>query len=130
MDNSVVDIVKDLIKHPEDDLSYLEDKLLIREEFSEAELQDLKSALHPKTMLCIALDITLPSEFIKTMSIAEWKRFQSDFHRPRFAAMSSGSAVYLSSLEPRHRRPDDKQQRGPRPALNHQSDTAAAVLGL
>lgn len=42
---------------------------------------DLKSALHPKTMLCIALDITLPSEFIKTMSIAEWKRFQSDFHK-------------------------------------------------
>lgn len=42
---------------------------------------DLKSTLHPKTQLCIAVDITLPSEYIKTMTIKDWKSIQSDFHK-------------------------------------------------
>ena len=35
---------------------------------------DLLSVLRPTTKLCVATDITLPSEFIKTKTIAEWKK--------------------------------------------------------
>ncbi|WP_439132307.1 SAM-dependent methyltransferase [Polaribacter sp.] len=42
---------------------------------------DLKATLSPQTNLCIAVDITLPSEFIKTMSIKDWKHQQPDLHK-------------------------------------------------
>tara|TARA_R110001632_G_scaffold43376_6_gene110102 strand:+ start:102904 stop:103608 length:705 start_codon:yes stop_codon:yes gene_type:complete len=42
---------------------------------------DLKSALTPGTLLCIAVDITLPDEYIKTYSIAEWKSQSPDLHK-------------------------------------------------
>jgi 16S rRNA (cytidine1402-2'-O)-methyltransferase len=32
-------------------------------------LEDILQALHPETYLCIATDITLPTEYIKTKSI-------------------------------------------------------------
>jgi 16S rRNA (cytidine1402-2'-O)-methyltransferase len=35
-------------------------------------LEDILQALHPETYLCIATDITLPTEYIKTTSA--WKR--------------------------------------------------------
>lgn len=34
---------------------------------------DLKNVLNPATKLCIACDITLPTEYIKTLQIKEWK---------------------------------------------------------
>ena len=37
-------------------------------------LDDILSNCEAKTRLCIACDITLPSEFIKTKSIGEWKK--------------------------------------------------------
>ena len=37
-------------------------------------LEDLLKTCRPATRLCIAADITLSSEFIKTKSIAEWKK--------------------------------------------------------
>ncbi len=36
-------------------------------------LQEILSALHPETMLCIAADITLETEYIRTLSINEWR---------------------------------------------------------
>jgi 16S rRNA (cytidine1402-2'-O)-methyltransferase len=36
--------------------------------------ESVLSVLHPETKLCIATDITLPSEFIKTKRIREWKK--------------------------------------------------------
>ena len=42
---------------------------------------DLKSTLTPKTKLCIACDITLMSEYIKTKDIQDWKREQPDLHK-------------------------------------------------
>ena len=42
---------------------------------------DLKSALTPATLLCIAVDITLPNEYIKTYSIANWKKQSPDLHK-------------------------------------------------
>ncbi len=42
---------------------------------------DLKATLNPSTNLCIAADITLPTEFIKTLSIKDWKHQQPDLHK-------------------------------------------------
>ena len=42
---------------------------------------DLKSTLTPGTRLCIAVDITLPEEYIKTYTVAEWKHHQPDLHK-------------------------------------------------
>ncbi len=42
---------------------------------------DLKSVLSPGTLLCIAIDISLPKEFIKTYTIDHWKRQSLDLHK-------------------------------------------------
>ena len=39
---------------------------------------DLKSVLSPGTLLCIAIDISLPNEYIKTFTIAHWKKQSPD----------------------------------------------------
>ena len=43
-------------------------------------LEDLLSALQPNTHLCIATDITLPTEYIKTLRVADWKKTKVDLH--------------------------------------------------
>ena len=43
-------------------------------------LDDLLQILQPSTSLCIAADITLPTEFIKTYKIADWKKQKIDLH--------------------------------------------------
>lgn len=42
---------------------------------------DLKSTLTPSARLCIASDITLPTQYIKTFDIKEWKRMRPDLHK-------------------------------------------------
>lgn len=44
-------------------------------------LEDLIQTLHPETHLCIATDITLPTEYIKTKKIAAWKKEVIDLHK-------------------------------------------------
>ncbi|NHN25106.1 SAM-dependent methyltransferase [Flavobacterium jejuense] len=44
-------------------------------------LEDLIQILQPTTHLCIACDITLPTEFIKTKTIADWKKNKVDLHK-------------------------------------------------
>ncbi|WP_130735587.1 SAM-dependent methyltransferase [Flavobacterium sp. J27] len=44
-------------------------------------VDDLLQILQPNTYLCIACDITLPTEFIKTKTIAEWKKNKADLHK-------------------------------------------------
>jgi len=44
-------------------------------------LEDLIQILQPSTHLCIACDITLPTEFIKTKTIADWKKNKVDLHK-------------------------------------------------
>lgn len=44
-------------------------------------LQDILSTCHYQTLLCIAADITAPSEFIKTKTIAEWKKNIPDINK-------------------------------------------------
>jgi 16S rRNA (cytidine1402-2'-O)-methyltransferase len=43
-------------------------------------LEDILQAINPATHLCIATDITLPSEYIKTMRASDWKKVQVDLH--------------------------------------------------
>ncbi len=44
-------------------------------------LDDLKAVLSPETKICVACNITLPSEYIKTLSVKEWKNEKPDLHK-------------------------------------------------
>lgn len=44
-------------------------------------LSDLTQILTPQTQLCIACDITLESEYIKTQSISAWSKTKVDLHK-------------------------------------------------
>jgi 16S rRNA (cytidine1402-2'-O)-methyltransferase len=43
-------------------------------------MEDLVQLLQPNTLLCVACDITLPTEYIKTKTIQEWKKEKADVH--------------------------------------------------
>lgn len=43
-------------------------------------LEDLLQALQPNTHLCVAADLTLPTEFIKTFRVQDWKKVKVDLH--------------------------------------------------
>lgn len=43
-------------------------------------LEDILQALQPSTYVCIATDITLPTEFIKTLRTSDWKKIKVDLH--------------------------------------------------
>jgi 16S rRNA (cytidine1402-2'-O)-methyltransferase len=43
-------------------------------------MEDLVQILQPNTHLCVAADITLPTEYIKTLRIADWKKTKVDLH--------------------------------------------------
>lgn len=44
-------------------------------------LKDLSDILHQNTRLCIACDLTLPTEYIKTQTASQWKSNAEDFHK-------------------------------------------------
>ena len=44
-------------------------------------LEDLIQILHPETHLCVATDITLPTEDIKTRTMAEWKKHSPEIQK-------------------------------------------------
>ncbi len=44
-------------------------------------IEELVSQLHPETKLTIACDITLPNEYIKTLSVNQWKKQPLDIHK-------------------------------------------------
>jgi 16S rRNA (cytidine1402-2'-O)-methyltransferase len=43
-------------------------------------LEDILQDLQPGTHLCIAADITLPTEYIKTLRVQDWKKTKIDLH--------------------------------------------------
>ncbi|TDE54343.1 SAM-dependent methyltransferase [Flavobacterium sp. GT3P67] len=43
-------------------------------------LEDILQAINLATHLCIATDITLPTEYIKTMRASDWKKTKVDLH--------------------------------------------------
>lgn len=48
---------------------------------NEKMLSDLKSTLTPGAKLCVACDITLQTEYIKTLEIKDWKKEKPDLHK-------------------------------------------------
>jgi 16S rRNA (cytidine1402-2'-O)-methyltransferase len=44
-------------------------------------LEDLINSCHPETLLCIAANITMDSEFIATKTIGNWKKQLPDLHK-------------------------------------------------
>jgi|TARA_R100000306_G_scaffold6274_1_gene8735 16S rRNA (cytidine1402-2'-O)-methyltransferase len=44
-------------------------------------LESLTAALHPQTKICVACDITLPTEFIKTDTAQHWKNKKVDLNK-------------------------------------------------
>ena len=44
-------------------------------------LEDLSNILEQNTQICVACDITLPTEFIKTQSALSWKKNTVDLHK-------------------------------------------------
>ena len=44
-------------------------------------LEDLCSILDKNTNICVACDITLPTEFIKTLTVNEWSKKKVDLHK-------------------------------------------------
>ena len=43
-------------------------------------MEDLLQILQPSTYLCVACDITLPTEYIKTKTVNKWKKEKADLH--------------------------------------------------
>ncbi|HOP04693.1 MAG TPA: SAM-dependent methyltransferase [Tenuifilaceae bacterium] len=53
-------------------------------------LKSLLATLNPNTKLCVAADITMPSEFVVTKSVKEWQGNLPDLHkRPTIFAINS-----------------------------------------
>lgn len=46
-----------------------------------AMLEDICKYLQDQTLVCVACDITLPTEFIKTKTVSEWKKNSADLHK-------------------------------------------------
>ncbi len=44
-------------------------------------LEDICKTLQDETLVCVACDITLPTEFIKTKTVLEWKKNSADLHK-------------------------------------------------
>ncbi|MGB3143208.1 MAG: SAM-dependent methyltransferase [Maribacter sp.] len=44
-------------------------------------LEELTKSLSPQTLICVAVDITLPTEYIKTKTAQQWKNENVDLHK-------------------------------------------------
>lgn len=44
-------------------------------------LEDLYQNLHAATRICVACDLTLETEFIRTATASEWKKIKADLHK-------------------------------------------------
>ena len=44
-------------------------------------LQTMLAILKPETRICIAADLTLTTEFIKTLTVKEWKKYKINLHK-------------------------------------------------
>ena len=54
-------------------------------------LQDIVSSVHADTLICVACDITLPTEFILTKPASYWKHNMPDLHkRPAIFSIHKG----------------------------------------
>lgn len=44
-------------------------------------LESMCATLQPNTLVCVACDLTLPTEYIKTQRITDWKKTKTDLHK-------------------------------------------------
>ncbi len=44
-------------------------------------LEEIIKTLQPETNVCVACDITLPTEYIRTQTVKEWKKTKLDLHK-------------------------------------------------
>lgn len=44
-------------------------------------LDDILAVCHPKTLLCVAADITLPTQWIRTLPLTEWRATKPDLNK-------------------------------------------------
>jgi 16S rRNA (cytidine1402-2'-O)-methyltransferase len=66
----------------QDSLKHQRTQLFIETPYrNNALLQALLQLLQPGTRLCIAADITAPTEFIQTKTVSNWKKQQPDLHK-------------------------------------------------
>lgn len=63
-------------------LDYKQSQLFIETPYRNNQmLEDLKGILTNATRLCVACDLTLRSEYIKTFTVNEWKHVKVDLHK-------------------------------------------------
>tara|TARA_B100000949_G_C14255263_1_gene440161 strand:+ start:140 stop:853 length:714 start_codon:yes stop_codon:yes gene_type:complete len=63
-------------------LEYEQSQLFIETPYRNNQmLESLTTALHPQTKICVACDITLPTEFIKTDTAENWKNKKVDLNK-------------------------------------------------
>lgn len=76
-------LAKDLKSVERDSRQRKETQLFIEAPYrNDAMLETAKEALHPSTMFCVACDLTLPNQFIKTQTIGQWKKDKTpDLHK-------------------------------------------------
>ncbi|MDT0557516.1 SAM-dependent methyltransferase [Ichthyenterobacterium sp. W332] len=44
-------------------------------------LDELSKHLHPSTRVCVACDLTLPTEYINTQTVSDWQKTKVDLHK-------------------------------------------------
>lgn len=71
--------IKQLERHAE---QFQQAQIFIETPYRNQQLfESLVKTLKPQTRLCVAVDLTIDSEFIKTKTIQEWKSQNIDFHK-------------------------------------------------
>lgn len=71
--------IKDLEKHSK---QQDQTQIFIETPYRNQKLfEELKNVLTPATYLCVATDLTLPTEYIKTLTVKEWKNENIDLHK-------------------------------------------------
>ncbi|MGB0177096.1 MAG: SAM-dependent methyltransferase, partial [Owenweeksia sp.] len=56
--------------------------------------EDIMGTCHPDTLLCIARDISLDSEMIKTQKVADWKKDKPDLEKKPTIFILAGSEMF------------------------------------
>lgn len=71
--------IKQLEKHSK---NFNQSQIFIETPYRNEKLLDaFLQVLTPNTFLCIAIDISLPGEFIQTKTVSEWKHNKPDLHK-------------------------------------------------
>lgn len=67
-------------------------------------LQDLVATCHPETELCVASDLTLPSESVMTRRMSEWKKHLPDYNKQPAIFLLYHRSSRIRNAPPRQRK--------------------------